>query len=205
MADLMAAVVPNLSATGFGSSSVSLVAGLDVDTAMWFAQTAWTTFHAWVVSGYAEAPILMVGLAAVVLVPALTVIGFVANRVASRQSAPLPEPMRSEVANVMGLGWPSEAWITIEGEVPQRRQVAREMLSIGREDDNDVQLEHATVHRHHALLHRLDDTRVFVRDLSGGGGNGVKVNGARVVEAALRDGDRIEVGAVVLKFEARPA
>lgn len=68
---------------------------------------------------------------------------------------------------------------------------------------NDVQLADASVHRHHAVVHHADDERFIIKDLSGREGNGVKVNGQRVAEAALASGDVIEVGTVVLRFEAR--
>jgi pSer/pThr/pTyr-binding forkhead associated (FHA) protein len=72
-------------------------------------------------------------------------------------------------------------------------------------EDNDLRLDHATVHRHHAVLQRTSDARFIICDLSGASGNGIKVNGSRVAQAALADGDRIEVGSVVLDFETQPA
>ena len=53
------------------------------------------------------------------------------------------------------------------------------------------------------MLQRTSDARFIICDLSGASGNGIKVNGSRVAQAALADGDRIEVGAVVLGFETR--
>ncbi len=154
-------------------------------------------------AGYREAPALMVGLAAVVVIPLFALAGVVINRLLARSYASAGLSSMSP-ASESGLEWPRDAWITIEGEVPHRRPFASQMLNIGREDDNDVQIEHASVHRHHALLHRANDALYYVRDLSGEAGNGIKVNGRRVTEQALMDGDRIEVGAVGVRFEARP-
>lgn len=176
------------------------------DDAIRFLAQAWSTSSQLAVEGYAAAPALMIGLAAMMLVPVLALGGVVAG-LAARRSA-------EHCAATIAAAGPAEmaedpatpcAWITIEGETPPRRVMAREMLSIGRQDDNLVQLEDASVHRHHALLHRAPDARIFVRDLSGRGGNGVKVNGERVSVRALKNGDRIEVGAKVLTFEAHSA
>jgi hypothetical protein len=163
----------------------------------------------WIVDGYDRAPALMAGLAIVVMVPLVALAGAAFDRIVrARRRASLLDPpvMRTEIAAAAGLGWPCAAWLTVDGNAPQVRQaVPRELLSIGREDDNDLRLDDATVHRHHAVLHRNSEAQYLIRELSGRGGNGVKVNGRRVDEVALTDGDRIEIGAVVLRFEAQPA
>ena len=146
----------------------------------------------------------MVGLAAVVVIPLFALAGVVINRLLLRRRDASTVLSSMSSANEVGLEWPRDAWITIEGEIPHRRPFASQMLNIGREDDNDVQIQHESVHRHHALLHRANDALYYVRDLSGEAGNGIKVNGRRVTEQALMDGDRIEVGAVGVRFEARP-
>ncbi len=173
------------------------------DDALRMCQQAGGALGQLLVDGFTTAPALMSGLIAMMLVPALAlggvVVGFIARRRAQQVTATFATAVPVETADNLAT---SCAWITIEGETPPRRVMAREMLSIGRQDDNVVQLEHASVHRHHALVHRAADARIFVRDLSGRGGNGVKVNGERVWSRALKNGDRIEVGAKVLTFEA---
>ena len=52
---------------------------------------------------------------------------------------------------------------------------------------------------------RNGSAEFLIKDLSGRDGNGVKVNGRPVDAALLQHGDRIEIGAVALKFEAIPA
>lgn len=161
----------------------------------------------WLADGYARAPALIAGLAALLLVPLLAIMAMIFRGLAGllRRPPPQPEPIRTEIASLAGLGWPCDAWIVVDGDAEERRAVPREIMSIGREDDNDLCLDHATVHRHHALLHRTPEAQFLIRDLSGRSGNGIKVNGRRVDEVALRDGDRIEIGTVALRFEARPA
>jgi hypothetical protein len=53
-------------------------------------------------------------------------------------------------------------------------------------------------------LQRTSDARFIICDLVGERQR-IKVNGSRVAQAALADGDRIEVGSVVLDFETQPA
>jgi hypothetical protein len=183
---------------------VAAAAGIDLATLRDLGADVWAVFWAWVVDGFAHTPVLMAGLALVVVMPPLAIAGYIAARLTAPRQRPAPDPMKTQVAMARGLGLPQDAWIVIEGPAPLRRAVPREMLSLGREDDNDICLDDATVHRHHAVLHRTADAHVMIRDLSGSGGNGVRVNGERVRETALADGDRIEIGAVKITYEARP-
>jgi hypothetical protein len=72
-------------------------------------------------------------------------------------------------------------------------------LSIGRASDNDLTIHDARVSRHHARLQVRRGTLVFT-DLRST--NGSRVNGVRVAEVVLGEGDRIELGDTVLVVEA---
>ncbi len=72
-------------------------------------------------------------------------------------------------------------------------------LTIGRASDNALVLFDGRVSRHHARLQARRGTLVF-RDL--GSTNGSRVNGVRVAEVVLGEGDRIEVGDTVLVVES---
>lgn len=74
-------------------------------------------------------------------------------------------------------------------------------LSIGRADDNSLVINDSRVSRHHARLQARRGTLVFT-DL--GSTNGSRVNGSRVAEVVLGEGDRIEVGDTVLVVESVP-
>ncbi|HEX2086338.1 MAG TPA: FHA domain-containing protein [Solirubrobacteraceae bacterium] len=82
-----------------------------------------------------------------------------------------------------------------------RRVVALpgEVTHLGRGLSADVRLDDATVSRKHAVVVRRGDDAVILDDRSM---NGVWVNGERVTEAVLRDGDEIRLGRVPLKFVA---
>jgi two-component system cell cycle response regulator len=68
---------------------------------------------------------------------------------------------------------------------------------IGRSGAADIQIDQDSVSRNHARV-VCRGGQVTVRDL--GSSNGVFVNGHRVVEAKLADGDRLHVGETILKF-----
>ena len=72
------------------------------------------------------------------------------------------------------------------------------VLTLGRSEDSFLQLEDEQVSRRHCLLERKGDT-VFLRDLNST--NGTQVNGERIVEVALRDGDRLTVGGSQFTFQ----
>jgi hypothetical protein len=71
------------------------------------------------------------------------------------------------------------------------------LLKVGRGLDNDIVLEDSRVSRHHVQL-RYKTRRFWVTDL--GSTNGTFINGERISEAALRNGDTISLGGVELTF-----
>jgi predicted component of type VI protein secretion system len=84
--------------------------------------------------------------------------------------------------------------LIIEDDEGGRREVAldREELTIGRREDNRVQLPERNVSRRHARLWRRDDGFVL-EDLSSS--NGTRVNGVRIsAPVELRDGDLVTIG-----------
>jgi hypothetical protein len=73
------------------------------------------------------------------------------------------------------------------------------VLTIGRGSDNDLVLMDSRVSRHHARLHVRQGSLLYT-DLNST--NGSRVNGVRVEEVVLGEGDRIEVGDTVLVVQA---
>ncbi|MGN6701111.1 MAG: FHA domain-containing protein, partial [Thermomicrobiales bacterium] len=71
------------------------------------------------------------------------------------------------------------------------------VTTIGRGLDNDLVLESTDVSSHHARFEYAGGAWQVV-DL--GSTNGTKVNGQPVERAALRDGDRVDVGSLHLQF-----
>jgi hypothetical protein len=179
----------------------------------------------WVRAGYERAPALVLGLAAMI---ALLPLAFAGRLVrgghepadadqaeAVEPGQPAPEATRvlkgaARVREVQTLreqdaARPAEAWIDVAGAAGRRYALGRSPMRIGREDDNDIQLPLATVHRYHAVLHRTPEAEYVITDLSSASGNGLLVNGRRLAEARLRDGDTVQLGEATLTFAARPA
>ena len=84
------------------------------------------------------------------------------------------------------------------GEQSHSFPIPAEGTMIGRESDNFIQLVEPPVSKHHAEI-RPSENGWCIRDL--GSRNGTFVNGKRVEQAVLGNGDRIIVGSVQLVFE----
>jgi pSer/pThr/pTyr-binding forkhead associated (FHA) protein len=71
------------------------------------------------------------------------------------------------------------------------------LLTLGRGLANDIILEDTRVSRHHAQL-RYKNRRFWVTDLNST--NGTFINGERISEADLRNGDVLSLGGLELTF-----
>jgi hypothetical protein len=70
---------------------------------------------------------------------------------------------------------------------------------VGRDPDNDIVLEHASVSQRHATIVRTEG-RYYVRDLDSQ--NGTFVSERKISDAELSDGDRIRFGNLKLTFQS---
>lgn len=84
------------------------------------------------------------------------------------------------------------------GPAGQIFDLAREQISIGRSEDNDIVVVSEAVSRRHAVLEKGPDERWMVRDNQSK--NGVVVNGNPVHEAQLQAGDIVQIGNFVFRF-----
>jgi pSer/pThr/pTyr-binding forkhead associated (FHA) protein len=73
----------------------------------------------------------------------------------------------------------------------------RTLVSIGRDPSNDVVLPDAMVSRRHAVI-EYRGSQYYIRDCNSS--NGSLVNGDRVSERSLRDGDLVAIGTARLLF-----
>lgn len=94
----------------------------------------------------------------------------------------------------MGNG---EHLVVQQGDDVRVIALTRDVTRIGRSGAADLRLDDAAVSRRHALLVRRDGVIRVVDDRSL---NGVRVNGERVSDAALADGDEVAIGRVLLRF-----
>ncbi len=77
-----------------------------------------------------------------------------------------------------------------------------EQVTIGRVEDNTIQIEDASVSSHHAELTPEMDG-YHLRDL--GSTNGTRVNGKNVSEAVIKNGDHVRFGQIEAVFHATVA
>jgi hypothetical protein len=84
----------------------------------------------------------------------------------------------------------------LEGKV---YDLIEERITLGRALDNMIRLEDGTVSHHHAMLLQ-EGTEYKLRDLNST--NGTRVNGMRVVEAKIHNGDQVRLGSVEMRFES---
>lgn len=89
-----------------------------------------------------------------------------------------------------------------DGKQTFRVPVESAGAGIGRDSGNEVQLSSPEVSKRHAFL-RGTAQGWFVKDLNSR--NGLFVNGRKVSETALADGDKLHVGPYLLVFEIEGA
>lgn len=75
-----------------------------------------------------------------------------------------------------------------------------ELLTIGRNADNQLVIDDGTVSAHHAVIERTD-RGFLIRDLDST--NGIFVNGKRMAESLLRAGDAVLIGIHDLEMVAQ--
>lgn len=111
-----------------------------------------------------------------------------------------PVSSRTMVFDIPQVAGPIARLREIRPDGTQRQvEIDGATLTIGRANDNGLVLNDARVSRHHARLQLRRGTLVFA-DLNST--NGSRVNGVRVAEVVLGEGDRIEVGDTVLVVES---
>jgi pSer/pThr/pTyr-binding forkhead associated (FHA) protein len=85
-----------------------------------------------------------------------------------------------------------------EGQIDLAFPIATPGATIGREEDNMIQLPHEKVSKHHAAILQAREGWV-IKDLHST--NGVFVNDQRVQRRQLKDGDRVKIGPYEFYFE----
>jgi len=88
---------------------------------------------------------------------------------------------------------------SIDGQI-LRFPLFKDQLTIGRTEDNDIQLEAAHISRRHAVVQTEGDT---TRVIDWGSKNGVFVNAKKVSEHFLINGDVVTIGNARFRYEER--
>ena len=90
------------------------------------------------------------------------------------------------------------------GTVGMMYKLTRSDVYIGRATDAEVRVDDEGVSRRHARVSLTPGEQVIIVDL--GSTNGTYVNGAKIAEQVLRDGDKVQIGSTtVLKFSYQDA
>jgi pSer/pThr/pTyr-binding forkhead associated (FHA) protein len=112
----------------------------------------------------------------------------------------IPEQERRRASLTMPRLAPGRYLAIEDGDEVVLRPLSADIAHIGRRPTADIVLDDASVSRRHALITRRGERTVILDDRSL---NGVTVNGKRVTEADLHDGDAIAVGRVQLRYVER--
>ncbi|HEV2405403.1 MAG TPA: FHA domain-containing protein [Ktedonobacterales bacterium] len=104
---------------------------------------------------------------------------------------------------VRPAGAPRVGMIVVrQGKEPGRIfEVRKERLTIGRSRESDIFLEDLAVSRLHTTVARAENGQYILRDENSA--NGTYVNGKKINEHILDEGDEIQVGQTVLRFVGR--
>jgi pSer/pThr/pTyr-binding forkhead associated (FHA) protein len=92
--------------------------------------------------------------------------------------------------------------VVVLGDEEVRVPLTAALTRIGRGMSADVRIDDATVSRRHAIVAQREHGAVLLDDRSM---NGTWLNGERVTEHPLADGDVIQLGAVQLRYHDVPA
>ncbi|MEI8235336.1 MAG: FHA domain-containing protein [Verrucomicrobiota bacterium] len=90
------------------------------------------------------------------------------------------------------------AYLQMQDAESKRIPLAKPANRIGRRPENDVVFTNTSVSGYHAEIHVQRDGAFRITDL--GSGNGLRVNGQPLAQAALKDGDLVELGEVRFRF-----
>ena len=87
--------------------------------------------------------------------------------------------------------------LSFNGEVVKEYKLDKEILTIGRQPDNDIRIDNPAVSSKHAkVLTILNDS--FIEDLDST--NGIYINGNKIAKHALQNGENIIIGNHELKY-----
>lgn len=162
------------------------------------AETVRDRLSVWLSGAEAHAPALLLGLALLLAVPLLALLGLAVRLLAA------PQGGRGETAGLTPALHmrAAHAWLEVEGDPAHRVAINGEIVRIGREDDNELCIESGAVHRYHAVVQRTPDQDFVITDVSSG--NGLRVNGETRTRSRLSHGDRLEIGGTAIRFHVEP-
>lgn len=88
--------------------------------------------------------------------------------------------------------------VTLNGKEIERKELSQDLIAIGRDMDNDIVINNLSVSRCHAIIQKRDG-KIYVKDMASA--NGTFVNGQKIDECELKDGDLMLVGKHILNLD----
>jgi pSer/pThr/pTyr-binding forkhead associated (FHA) protein len=88
--------------------------------------------------------------------------------------------------------------ITLNAKEVDRKVLDQELIAIGRDMDNDIVINNLAVSRCHAIL-QVHSDRITVKDMASA--NGTFINGQKIEEGVLQEGDLMLIGKHILRLE----
>ncbi len=117
------------------------------------------------------------------------------------QSRPIP-PTAASTGNLTGSMPSARLLITLPQTSPQAYPIAKPVIGIGRQLDNDIIVEDKRVSRYHAQIKYQPDGQFALFDL--GSTNGITINSVpNMRQHVLRNGDHFTIGSYDFQFERR--
>ena len=89
--------------------------------------------------------------------------------------------------------------VSLDAKLLEKKKFDQESISIGRDAENDIQINNLAVSRFHATIHK-ESEKYIIKDL--GSANGTFVNGNKIDWAELNVGDVVLVGKHALRLES---
>lgn len=134
-------------------------------------------------------------------VGAIGEIGDVISDIDERISERFDEPDEASGASQKGSDRVTRVLVGKIGDQLLRFPLFKDRLTIGRTNDNDIQLNANYVSRRHAVVQADGDA---TRVIDWGSKNGVYVNQRQVTEHFLKNGDIVTIGNAHFRYEERP-
>lgn len=128
--------------------------------------------------------------------------GDIPEQATSSAEEAMPEIPELEIEEPAEIPAPSSGKakvVCVEGDLTPAEFELEENTSIGRSPSNDIVLKEPKVSRQHAAINLIDDNYVIV-DLKSS--NGIFINGRKVEEVVLEDGDEILIGNTKMIFHS---
>jgi len=158
-------------------------------------------------SAYGATPALVIGLALLLAIVPIALIGGIVRRIigrprtTDRDDRPVTLETEDRTSRT-GFARPRPAFLehAQRDGTPEQIPLKASLMRIGSADDNDIVLTTPGLARYHAAIERTREMDHYIVDLTGRPQPGVTVNGEPTTRRRLRDGDMLTISSAQLTF-----